>query len=177
MVGRSRRQLSVCRARVHRHRRLAHRSHEPWRCRAGALPVHDTVFSGGAMPGYLTELFSHIPAVIDEMGEVFDSHELINRLMWRQQRLFVEALYEIQMPRSGSSTLEFPGSWRTTRPESPTWTAAVLRLFSGRYKVVRAGERSKRRRPLALCELFENQEKPSRAPCRISKVRTWRLFD
>ena len=46
------------------------------------------------MPVDLTELFSHIPAVIDEMDDVFDSHELINRLMWRQQRLFVEALYE-----------------------------------------------------------------------------------
>ena len=38
-------------------------------------------------------IFAHIPAVIDDMADVFSSHELINRLMQRQQGLFVLALH------------------------------------------------------------------------------------
>jgi hypothetical protein len=45
------------------------------------------------MPVDMSQLFSHIPAIINEMDAVFGSHELIRRLMWRQQGLFVEALY------------------------------------------------------------------------------------
>jgi hypothetical protein len=41
----------------------------------------------------ISQLFSHIPAIINEMEDVFSSHEFIRRLMWRQQGLFVEALY------------------------------------------------------------------------------------
>src|SRR5262245_25154711 len=44
------------------------------------------------MPHNFTPLLSHIPAIIGEMEPVFGSHELIRRLMWRQQQLFVEAL-------------------------------------------------------------------------------------
>src|SRR3954463_15989477 len=45
------------------------------------------------MPVNMSQLFSHIPAILKEMDDVFDSHEFIRRLMWRQQGLFVEALY------------------------------------------------------------------------------------
>ena len=45
------------------------------------------------MPVDMTQLFGRIPAVINEMDDVFGSHEFIRRLMWRQQGLFVEALH------------------------------------------------------------------------------------
>jgi hypothetical protein len=46
------------------------------------------------MPVDMSQLFSHIPAIIGEMDDVFGSHEFIRRLMWRQQGLFVKALYD-----------------------------------------------------------------------------------
>ena len=46
------------------------------------------------MPVDLSSLYVEYDPVLDEMPDVFSSHEFINRLMHKNQRAFVEALYE-----------------------------------------------------------------------------------
>ncbi len=52
------------------------------------------------MPHNYAALLAHVPDAIAEMNSAFSSHELIRRLMWRQQGLFVDALeyYKLDQP-------------------------------------------------------------------------------